>query len=132
MSEQRYEEALKKIVHISAYSSETDAANIGQIAREALNPEPQYEEVEIIAYGTFIGSEKPCKLGEWPTRIEANEASKRVDGSYIVELKGVHKREIKPKVKRREEVLHTGAISTISSEKVPDFPNRKIYAEWEQ
>lgn len=81
---------------------------------ELVNPKPVYEEVEVVRYLNTITQRVVSSVSEFLDR----------SNSDWVKLTGTIKREAKPKVKHREEI-----IKSFSEFEYPF--NTKFFAEWE-
>jgi len=86
---------------------------------ELVNPKPQYEEAEVVGYYHVASGD--ISRNPWHEDEEQ------------IELKGILKREIKPKVKHREEIGFAGTSGIFTlTEKVKEIKEgTKLYAEWE-
>jgi hypothetical protein len=120
----RYREALYTI---SRGCLVLDAHEAAKIAKTALNPEPQYEDVEVVRWAKF-------QSGEWmgSTAKEDNArgwAQRQPEIRDVMMLTGHYRREIKPKVRHRERVF--GFEGHFAGGSTHKFDYRyEIYAEW--
>lgn len=125
-NEERYKEALKRIWALSR----NNAIKCFGIADEALNPKPQYEDVEVVAWqcptcdrlysDEFIDRKFPS--------VCCNVANSH---KTLIKLTGTYRREIKPKIKHR---LCAGKNSRDPENTIAlnAPPYADIYVEWEE
>jgi hypothetical protein len=122
-NEERYKEALEQIAATDTFSGYSATQNI---AVAALNPPPQFEEVPVVRWecqGCGVIYSKEIKSGVC------------CEGYNLVKLTGTYKREVKPKVRRREELqIHSNNgifIKLVRNDALfRGQKNIRFYAEW--
>lgn len=86
---------------------------------ELVNPIAQYEEVKIVRW-----------LVPETNTLFYNGEPRECDKEKFVKLTGTIKREVKPKVKRREQIGFTGPVTFNATTKIPHDAN--FFAEWSE
>lgn len=129
-TEERYKDALERIATCKAITvPHSIAGQLRDIANNALNPTPQYEEVEVVRWGVYWKNSKTLE-GTYETEEEAKKEAGDL-AAYIVKLTGTYRREVKPKVKRREEIEPGHDWLWENPDMLSKRPeNSKCYFEW--
>lgn len=123
-NEARYKEALEKIRahHTDGYG--VGVGNTYTWANEALNPPPEYEEVEVVAW-KWNYDKGPIPV-TCPEFIAIPPTMRDID-SWI-EMRGTYLRPIPQKVKRREEIERPHSSTLYNINHIPS--GAKFFAEW--
>jgi hypothetical protein len=89
---------------------------------ELVDPIPQTEEVEVIAWAMLNSEGELCNLRDKEPTTDSRH-------DQFFKLTGTYTREVKPKVKRRELVQIKRNGEVIGDQPIPN--TAKFYAEWE-
>jgi hypothetical protein len=113
-------------------SEEAAPHRADELRARAFPPKMGPVEVKVWAIIAPSGFIETTSVNEGLQRDQVANVHSPFYGHKVIELKGIDHRPIPAKVKRREEVRHTGDIRPLSGANVPAYPHRKVFAEWEE